>query len=194
MKIIKKDSDEAATYRTNISGWVDSHGYFYGEDEEAARRAGSTHSECSNCFVIIEKSDTLCDDCKERSEIERYNKREKVEWYRDDVLYSDKYNVYFFSIRDIITYANDSVSEFDLYSLDDLRLILCEKVFLRNIEIDLWWGELDEDVSDDVIPILQDALDDFNTDLNEIDTKLWEPGAYRVSFYDRIDTDRVNND
>lgn len=36
-KIVMIDSDDSAVYRTNISGWVSRHGFFFGDNPASER-------------------------------------------------------------------------------------------------------------------------------------------------------------
>lgn len=47
--IVFEADDVAANYQTNISGWVSRNGFFYGNNEQSARRDGATHVLCSEC-------------------------------------------------------------------------------------------------------------------------------------------------
>ena len=76
-KIVMYDSDEAATYRHNIGGWVDRHGVFCGKDEDLARYRGCTHRPCSKCGKPVPKSYTVCDECRRKAEIEKYEALER---------------------------------------------------------------------------------------------------------------------
>ena len=61
-KIVMYDSPEAATYRTDIKGWVSRDGHFYGDNgpsaEHGARWSGCTHMNCK-CGTSMRKESPL---------------------------------------------------------------------------------------------------------------------------------------
>ena len=65
-KVIMFDSDEAAQYKTNLSGWVSRDNHFFGEDEHMARYVGCTHRKCEDCGEPTEKGWLVCDNCREK--------------------------------------------------------------------------------------------------------------------------------
>ena len=176
LEIIETTDNEAASYHTNIKGWVDRHGNLF-DDEETARYSGATHKRCKNCYQLVEKSYVFCKVCQDAIQFERYNKMEKVKWDGETPLYSEKYDVYFYSIDNIINYANDHISEFDFTTYDDMRPVLCVEVELHKIPIDYWEDMYDYSDNKE----LEDAINDFNLVLGDIKTNCWEPSDYRVS-------------
>jgi hypothetical protein len=66
-KVIMYDSQEAATHRTDISGWVSRDGGFYADNEHLARWAGCTHMTCE-CGKPYIKGKVRCDECQSDEE------------------------------------------------------------------------------------------------------------------------------
>lgn len=64
-KIILYSSDEAAKLAT-VTGWVDRHGRFFGDDENMARWSGATHVNCKTCKGFALKGLSLCSLCDEK--------------------------------------------------------------------------------------------------------------------------------
>ena len=95
-EIILPSSDQAATYETNISGWVSKKGHFYGKDERLARWDGSTHSTCDQCKKVIEKGRVICNECHAKNNNERYKAKEYKEWDYSTPVYSETLDKYFF--------------------------------------------------------------------------------------------------
>lgn len=85
------DTDpRAATYRTDIKGWVSRDGMFYGDgpsNERTARYAGSTHRACERCGKPCEKLWLKCADCRAILDAERFAARPQAEWNGSDFLY-----------------------------------------------------------------------------------------------------------
>ena len=59
-------SDEVAKHVTNIEGWVDRHGRFWGKDEHMARWSGCTHIICPSCGNPTSRNYTICSDCRNK--------------------------------------------------------------------------------------------------------------------------------
>lgn len=102
-KVIMRDSDEAATYRTGIEGWVSSNGRFYGKGEDAERMArhdGSTHFKCE-CGGVAKKGWSKCDSCIRKGRVERYDKLPFAE-YDGSPVFSWDGDEFFYSEEDIM--------------------------------------------------------------------------------------------
>jgi len=172
-EIILSTSKDAATFKTGISGWVDRHGHFFGNDERSARWSGATHILCPECGKTTNKNYTMCADCRLQKSIERYNKMERKEWDGETPLYSDSLNRYFFDFDDI---ADEFVSHGG--SVDSLRLTICEPMYLQQVEEDYFYDDLPEDfeLPEDVLS----ALEELNKTIKEQKPVTWAPGKYAV--------------
>lgn len=144
-KIILFDSEEAAKYVTNITGWVSKDGRFWGTDERAARYDGCTHVKCE-CGNITEKGWLKCDSCRHKADIEKYNSFPFREWDKKEPVYSYAADKYFFEESDLEEYCDEE--EVDP---KDLRLVLCNPNYLSEVELD--GAELPEDTD------LEDVVD-----------------------------------
>ena len=164
-------SDEAAKFVTNISGWVDRHGHFYGKDENAARYAGCTHIVCQDCGKPTRKGYLICSDCREKKAIERYKRREKKEWDGKTMLYSDATNDYFQDKDAVEEYIDENGC-----TLESLRLFLCEQVQLRTIEEDYWCDDLPDD--GELPQEVLSALKELNDAIMDAEPVSWEPGDF----------------
>src|ERR1700733_3026068 len=83
-KRIMYDSQEAATYRTDIKGWVSKDGLFYGDNpssEHGARWSGCTHMVCE-CGNVYGKGRVRCDSCQAKITSEKYYALPMIEWDR----------------------------------------------------------------------------------------------------------------
>lgn len=173
MDIVLDTSEEAAKFVENISGWVSRDGLFYGKNERAARYAGCTHRACDDCGKPAEKMYTVCSDCREKRDVERYARRERVEWDETTPIYSTTVDRYFYSVGEAEDYIYDTET-----TKEDLRLVLCEPVFLQRIDDDRWIDDLPEDgeLSDEV----KSALDNLNAALVASGPVSWAPGNKAV--------------
>jgi hypothetical protein len=168
-KIILMDSDEAATFVKNISGWIDRNGYFFGRNETAARYSGCTHRPCKECGQTTDKLWTHCKECREKHAIELYAKKERKEWDGDTPLYSLAQDRFFMTDDSLLDYLD----EYQL-SVEALRLVICEPVFLRQLDDDYWSDELheDEELSDAMLL----ALDQLNKVIRAEKPVSWRAG------------------
>ena len=168
-KMVLPNSDEAAHFVTNISGWVSRHGRFTGNDERAARYDGSTHSICEDCGNPCSKGMLVCSDCEEKRDIARYNAMPKEVWNEEGGVYSDAIDKYFWSWDEVEEYCGDEgIDE------KDLRLVICVPTYGRYLHEDYFEDELPEDgeVPDSIIK----AIEDFNKVLKEAGPLSWYPG------------------
>lgn len=185
-QIVLPDSPEAATYRTDIKGWVSRDGRFYGDGptgERTARYAGSTHSVCQRCQKPCEKNWLLCDGCRSLADHERWEKLELVEWDGVTPLTLFRGDEYFFDADSIYeyAYANDlKVSELDL--------VVCVPNCARRVESDYWEDHLPED--GDLPSWLSDAIQQLNEVIEEHRSEplSWSDGKKRVVLPDIQET------
>lgn len=167
-KIILDTSDEAASYTTGISGWVDRNGRFFGTNERAARWSGATHVECADCKTPVTKGRYLCEKCSNRKQTERYQALECVEWDGETPLYSWVDCEYFFDAMELGDYLHDNECE-----SDDLQLVLCEPVFLSPIDTDEWCGKLPEE--GELPEEVADAINVLNEVIRKQGPVSWRP-------------------
>jgi len=170
-KIILPTDTEAATFVENISGWVSRDGFFYGKDERTARYIGSTHTACKTCGVPYSKNSGGCNPCRDTREKQRYDAMEKVEWDDVGMLYSMTSDKYFDTWEEIEDYCDDEDNHADI---KELRLVICEPVYLDPVNEDRWADDLQDgqDLPDEVYT----ALEEFNKVLREVGPVSWTPG------------------
>lgn len=180
-KIVLYDSDEAASFRTNISGWVSRQGRFYGEQYQAehlARRDGCTHIKC-DCGELIEKRWIRCKACRDAKALKSYNNAPEKEWDGKAMLYSPVTDTYYSSPDE--PWEDD---EFDENA--NPMLYICEPNTLctvdeSNLGID---DILPEDASyEDCVPEdVKEAIDNLNKAIRENQQAIsWSPGKYKLS-------------
>jgi hypothetical protein len=126
------NSPEAASFRTNIKGWVSRDGVFFGDmtdSERIARYAGCTHRPCDTCGKPAEKMYTLCDECRKKKDDERWEQLPKKEWDGKGMVCVYEGDEYF----DDVEIAIESLME-DGMDPKDIRLVETVPVYL--VEID----------------------------------------------------------
>lgn len=180
-KIIMFDSDEAAKFVTGLSGWVDSKGFFFGDRERSevdARYSGCTHTLCEDCKNPCRKGWLVCDSCRDKREAERYSKLDVVEWDGTTPVYSQTLDKYFFGLEEVEDHLHDSET-----TGDNLRLVLCEPVFLSKIDTEYWCDDVpdvaeygDYDFPENILK----ALDALNAAIGEHGPTSWNPGKKAV--------------
>lgn len=172
--IILPESDEAAKYVTNISGWIDRNGLFFGDNEKAARYSGCTHVPCKKCQTPTEKNRQYCDECAALNEIERYNKLKKKKWDYKTPLYSYTADEFFYDLDEIFDFAEEHS-----YPIADMQLVICNPIYLQQVNEDYWADNLAEG-SDLPIKVLR-ALEVLNEEIRKSDPVSWEPGKFAAT-------------
>ena len=170
--MILNTDNEAATFRTDISGWVSRHGFFYGGDEQGARKHGCTHTICE-CGEPIEKTRIRCKKCEEAHSNKRYAALEKKLWDGEAPLNIWNDDRYFWDEESLEDYC------FDMHiKVEDLQLVICEPVYAQEIDpYDLYCDDLPEEICID--DGLWDAFEKLNRYIREEKIILsWVPGKY----------------
>ena len=167
-KVIMFDSNEAAQYRTGLSGWVSSDGIFYGDDERAARYSGCTHRACEDCGKPAEKNWLVCDNCRAIRTKTRYQAMPKEQWDGVGMLYSQSADKYFSDWEEIDNYCDEE----DI-KIDNLMLIICKPQTLPLLDSDYGCDELPEDgeLPDEIVK----AIMDFNSVVRKVGAVSWLP-------------------
>lgn len=175
--MITYDSPEAAKLVT-VELWKASNGNLY-SSEEAARYSSCTHRKCQNCDNLTENIYTHCPECREKLEKERYFAREIRIWDEETPLYSEANDSYFFPKN------HDLEDYLDGQSIEDARFLICDPIFLSQIDYDYWTDDLaeDQELDDDVI----NAVNDLNEVLDNKPPVSWMPGKYRPIFTNGIE-------
>ncbi|MDD5511955.1 MAG: hypothetical protein PHI12_14300 [Dehalococcoidales bacterium] len=167
--VVLFDSNEAAQYRTNISGWVSRHGHLCC-DERAARYDGCTHTLCEDCSQPIAKGRLVCTECWDKRQIKKYEAMPKAEWNEKGMLYSDAADKYFSDWDEIEEFIEEEGG-----TIEGLRLIICKPHYLPLLDSsDFGCDDLAEDgeLPDAVI----DAIAKFNEVIYSIGPVSWTPG------------------
>jgi hypothetical protein len=178
-KVIMYESDEAATFVTDIKGWIDKDRRFYGNmegSEHMARWSSCTHKKCE-CGNITKKGWLKCDDCRHKDEVEKYNAKPFKKWNESDYVYSDSAGRYFRDVDELNEYLDDN----EEVKPSELRLILCEPNRFNNLNADYFSDDLPEDV-EELPKELQDAIDNLNKVIDSLPPASYSPGKYRTEY------------
>lgn len=175
--IILPDSDVAATYRTDICGWVDRHGRFFGKDESAARVSGATHTLCKKCGIITALPRLCCHACEENYKLNKYLSLPEVSWDQETPLYSESKDVFFFSEDELRDYCEES-----LLLPQDLRLVLCTPNSLPELNpYEIFDDDLPEDYT--LHPNIITEFKKLNLIISDLAPIVsWSPGKIRPTF------------
>lgn len=177
-KMVLNTDPSAATYRTDIKGWVSRDGIFYGDgpaNERTARWAGCTHVHCESCGKPTEKSWLKCRECRSVSDRKAYDAKPKAQWDGKSMLYSELLDEYY---SDLET-AEDRLR--DDQTLEDLMLMICEPNHVRPLDDDYCSDELpDDDHGDSTLPdAVAEAMEAFNKAVAGI-VLSWSPGKFAL--------------
>lgn len=174
-KEIMYDSPEAATYVTNIEGWIDINRRFFGKGEEGermARYSSHTHKICE-CGNKMEKGWTKCSECRRKSSIERYNARPFKEWDGKEPICTWDGDTYFFDEESLIDYMEENEE-------DTIDLLICDPVNFRQIDLDTIADDTHEDWEPE--KELCDKIDEFNAYLKTLPPHSWMAGKVRTCY------------
>ena len=151
----------------------------YYRDEQHARYASCTHKRCDTCGEYYGKN-SYCRTCYTKRRQDYYESCDIVEWNGETPIVSFDTDHYFWDEEDLEYYLDENEVE-----PEDLQLMLCEQNYLKEIDLDWFWGD---DIPEDI-----DGVDDLNIDpiifdkvreLNELIRKQnpisWSQGNKRV--------------
>lgn len=174
-EIVMIDSTEAAQYLTDIKGWVSRCGHYFGNgsnSEKMARYAGCTHVACVHCGRPALKGFAACPECRALAWIAQYESMPRAEWDGKAMIYSDARDRYYNSPDD----AADDLEDGE--TMADLRLMICEPNYVRQIDQDFCYDELPED--GDIPDEVAAAIDEFNRAVSGI-VLSWSPGKFALA-------------
>lgn len=170
-EMILYDSPEAA-HQEAVIGWVSRHGRFFGANESNARWDGCTHIRCRECGRIAERARLSCADCREEKAVRDYLKMPEAEWDGECMLYSDAHDRWFHDPDEAEEYAQECND-----NIENLRLILCVPVYMRQLEEADWLDDLPEECG--LPPAADVAVNRFNEAIKGI-VLGWQPGQKRL--------------
>ncbi len=173
--IIMYDSPEAATYKTNIEGWISADGIFCGKGEQGERTAryrGATHTKCDCGNVIPMRSYTKCETCRNKISYEKYMLLPFKEYDGSIVCETDG-DKYFFDEDDIAVYLEDN-------DLDEIDLLFATPNFLDDINTDIWCDVLPEE--GEIPEVIQKAVNELNILIRKQGPISYSPGKIRTKY------------
>jgi hypothetical protein len=186
-KIIMYDSPEAATFKTDISGWVASDGRFYGKDENIARYAGCTHRTCP-CGKIYSKGHVRCDSCQSKLDSDKYYALPVEDWDGSEpvCVYND--DTYFFDEDSLLDWMADLKADLGENEEAEVQIVKCARGKLHTIDYDNWCDDLPEDgeLPDEVCT----KIEELNEAIRNAPTVCWYPGKIRINlktFWDQVE-------
>lgn len=138
-KRILYSSDEAAKL-TTVTGWVDRHGRFFGNDEQSARYCGATHLSCKKCGTVHDKNKGICDKCYELEMLAMWCTLEKCPWDGTTPVMLHTSDEFFFDAESFLNWCADNEEE-----PEGVHLVHCKPQHLRTIDEDHFADELPED-------------------------------------------------
>jgi hypothetical protein len=180
-KIVMYDSDSAARYVENVKGWVDINNRFWGDSKDSenmARYSSHTHKMCE-CGELMKKGRTKCEKCREKAEIERYNKLPFRE-YDGGLVYSHYADKWFSNSEEIEDYCDEENIKFA-----DLRLVFGKPERFSELSGDMWDEVLPEDSDGELPKKLQEALDALNKVISELPPVSYSPDNVRTNYVPR---------
>jgi len=167
-KIILYDSPEAATYVTNIEGWVSANRHFYGKGEfgeRSARQDGCTHKKCE-CGNLFKKewAYTVCEKCVSKKAYERFLKLEYKEW--DGVEYVCEFDgdEFFWDLESLQEYMCEN-------ELDEIDLYICSPIHYNTIDLETVADEAHEDWEPSIE--LEQKIKEFNDFIRTLKPHSW---------------------
>ncbi len=174
--IIMYDSPEAATYRTDIKGWVCRNGFFCGDGpgaEHQARWSGATHRECDTCGSINEVR-SYCKTCRDKQVREDWLAMPIIEWDGKCMLAIHDDDRFFSDPDEFIEWCEDEGIE-----PGTVMLVATAGQFLSEVDLDYWQDDLPED--GDLPNDVADALEALNTVIRaQKEPICWRPVKKRV--------------
>jgi len=180
--VVMFDSPEAATYRTDIKGWVSRGGLFYGDNpgsERGARWSGCTHQTCE-CGAVHEKSRSICWACVSKQRDEKYNALPMVEWDEATPICTFDDDKFFFDESSLLDWMGELKWEAEQRGegLPCVQLVLCTPHRLGYIDEDQWADDLAED--GELPAEVQEKLDELNEAIKRAPVVSWWAGATRI--------------
>lgn len=182
-KEIMYESEEAATYRTGLEGWVSAAGHFFGKSERAqhmARYDGCTHH-ISDCGHKANRGWSMCEECLAKKRKDNYLQMPEIEWDGSTPLCLYQDDKYFFDEDDIIMFCED-----DDIDPSSLQLCICEPNYYQQVTSEAIAPEdvAPEDYDGYLPKEIQAALDMLNEAIEKYDKPFaWSQGIKRVTVH-----------
>jgi RNA polymerase subunit RPABC4/transcription elongation factor Spt4 len=177
---MRRDSQfpyEDAAEEATVTGWVcKTCRRFWGTDERMARWCCANSIACKKCDGRIDDSYTVCRSCRDAEKHARWGKYQAVDWDGVTPLCVYDSDKFLFSADDLASWLDDRGE----IPLDDVRLVLCQRVEYREFEVsdfisDSLPDNYDYELDDQKI---NDAVNDW---IRDNAPASWTPSNVRVS-------------
>jgi hypothetical protein len=147
------------------------------EDKKLAQYSLCTHDDCKVCGSPAEKIYTLCFVCRNKYNVEKYEKLE-YRGYDGSPVYCKKHEKYFASEDDIEDFLDENPDA-------ELRLVFCEREKWPSIDDEYFTDDLGDE--NDNYPKLPkqalDLIDELNQVLQENPPDRYSPGSIRTTYF-----------
>lgn len=172
--IVMFNSAEAATYKTDLKGWVSRDGMYFGENERTARWSGCTHMICA-CGAVHEKGRTVCRSCEAIKDAKMFLSLPVEKWDGETPTCLFGTDKYFFG-ESLLDYIADQPSD------AEIRICKCKPHYLSEMDTDYWYDDLAEDgeVPDDVLT----AMEALNAAIKKAAPACWYEDAIAIDVED----------
>jgi len=170
------DDPKAATFRTNIEGWVSRNGWFYGKGpnaEDAARRDGCDMKRCATCETMIPKQHIYCDACNARRTEKQFAAMPEAQWDGEGMIYSEAFDEYYPDLES----AGDDAEDRGISFLE-MMLVICDPVYLSEISEDTFYEQLPDD--GELPQEISTLVAEFNAATKAYGPTSYFPGKYRM--------------
>jgi hypothetical protein len=133
-------------------------------NEDSAKWAACTHIKCGNCDKLIEKRYTLCNDCRDKIRISKYNELPERMWNGETPIYSNLIDQYFFSASELEDWCKDEDLEFNDIFLKMFEFVHCKEQYYYELDpLDIYSDIIPED--GDIPDELKNAFDKLNAEI-----------------------------
>lgn len=172
--VVLYDSDEAAQLKT-VTGWVSRDGHYYGNEENIARYAGSTHKKC-DCGSVVEKG-SRCRACESKRRTDAYYALPMETWdgTQPIALWDD--DRFFFDEDSFLDFLFD-MKQGTPGDIPEVQAVLCTPHRLGLISIDNWADDLPDD--GELPPAVAAKVDELNEAIKAAPVASWFPGKVRI--------------
>lgn len=175
--VIMYDSPEAATYRTDIKGWVTGDGRYYADNEHSARWAGSTHQKCE-CGKVFEKGRSRCRWCDLGLQTKKYYALPMVEWDGITPVCTFDGDKFFFDEDSLLDWMHDQ-QYYNDGEKPEIQLVLCTPQKLHYIDTDNWCDDLPD--NGELPDEIAQKVDELNEAIKRAPVVSWWAGTTRIN-------------
>jgi hypothetical protein len=168
-------NDAPIEFKTDISGWVDANGRYWGDNEHQARWSSCNTLDCQteDCVNTVKRNSfIICDPCREERRKAKYAELARKQWDGTGLVYSDAHDKYFEDYQGLHDYLEE-----ENLTVEQLDLVLCRPINIRELDEDHFTEDLHEDAE------LPSEISDAITKLNELignhgKAQSWMPDKY----------------